>query len=553
MPVPKPNSGESQKDFIGRCMSQLVGEEGKDKEQAAAICFSTFRKAEGDLDIDAILKFKGNEHDDFMKECMAEMKDEAKCEEMFKKRQMMKGTETWVTLDEMKSLCPKCAEAMRKANLSKVNLNQIYKDEASLKAWFEKCFSKSENAMEIQMFDPISKDTEKTIANFLKNNEGKDVVLKINSPGGNIFPGIGIFNLINDHTGKVIADIYGIAYSMMSLISMGADEIIVHEGSRMMLHNPFAEDASGDYKELGKTAEEVEELTKWMAGIYARRTGLSEKQIMKMMEDVTYLDADEAVRLKFADRKEPLKDKGKLKNHHSEIILNYKTIPRFVWAMTTKSELTDEEKKMLEQLQKKLGVQTFDAILTKIDELLLQGKAEPGNGQVDLAKIEAVLVPKITAQLKVNYDEQLKSMTAIIDEKDGTLQILAKERSQRRLNDRNKIITELTGKYINAAQAGKLKAAYVDIDLKAVDDTEKWFETSIEAAKAGGEVFANLSKESGDSTDDNFSNKTAAQELDQKAKALAAEKKIAYRAALDQVKAANPELVKRYNNELTVR
>lgn len=127
----------------------------------------------------------------------------------------------------------------------------------------------------------------------------KDVTVNINSPGGNMFEGIAIYNRLRQHRGAIKVNVLGIAASAASAIAMAGDEIIMNTGSQMMVHNPVV-GIAGDYRDLAEAAAVVKGFRDSAAEIYVNRTNLPQNQIHKMMNDETFMTAQQAVDKGFA-------------------------------------------------------------------------------------------------------------------------------------------------------------------------------------------------------------------------------------------------------------
>jgi len=128
----------------------------------------------------------------------------------------------------------------------------------------------------------------------------KDITLRLNSVGGSVVEGIAMYQAIRRHEGTVVAYVDGIAASMASVILQAADERHVSRGSYVMIHNPQSP-ADGEASELRHTAEILDKIREDMLDIYEASTSMDRAKIAKMMDDETYLTADEAVKMGFAD------------------------------------------------------------------------------------------------------------------------------------------------------------------------------------------------------------------------------------------------------------
>lgn len=95
----------------------------------------------------------------------------------------------------------------------------------------------------ISVFDVIGQDywgegvTAKRIAGALRAMNGADVTVNINSPGGDMFEGLAIYNLLREYEGRVTVKVLGIAASAVSVIAMAGDDIQIGRGAFLMIHN----------------------------------------------------------------------------------------------------------------------------------------------------------------------------------------------------------------------------------------------------------------------------------------------------------------------------
>ena len=143
--------------------------------------------------------------------------------------------------------------------------------------------------------------TAKRISAALRSiGPGKDVDVLINSPGGNMFEGVSIYNLLREHKGKVTVKIVGLAASAASIIAMAGDEIQIGKSSFMMIHNSWNR-VVGNRHDLREMADFVEPFDESMAGVYSDRSGISVDEIKTMMDDETWLNGESAVEKGFAD------------------------------------------------------------------------------------------------------------------------------------------------------------------------------------------------------------------------------------------------------------
>lgn len=148
--------------------------------------------------------------------------------------------------------------------------------------------------------------TPKAFKKELKQHTG-DITVRINSPGGDVFAGVSIYNALVEHEGKVTVKVDALAASAASFVAMAGEEIIMLPGSMMMIHNPWTF-AMGNKDELAKVVEMLEKTGESIASIYVARTGKSEEEIAELLSSETWMTAQEAVDLGFAtEAQEPKK------------------------------------------------------------------------------------------------------------------------------------------------------------------------------------------------------------------------------------------------------
>lgn len=142
--------------------------------------------------------------------------------------------------------------------------------------------------------------TAKRIAAALRYIGDKDVVVNINSPGGDVFEGLAIYNLLREHPGAVTVKVLGLAASAASIIAMAGDEVQVARAGFLMIHNTWVY-ASGNRHALRDIADTLEPFDAALAGIYSVRSGISEAEIATMLDKETWIGGAEAVEKGFAD------------------------------------------------------------------------------------------------------------------------------------------------------------------------------------------------------------------------------------------------------------
>ena len=144
--------------------------------------------------------------------------------------------------------------------------------------------------------------TDLTYDDFRKEMQGQsgDIELMINSPGGSVHEGIGIYNTIAEYSGKVTAYVNGIAASIASVIAMAADEVVVYQNSQMMIHKAWTV-AIGNSDDFRSLVGVLDILDSDIARIYSEKTGKPESAIIEAMSGETYYTAEQAVDFGLAD------------------------------------------------------------------------------------------------------------------------------------------------------------------------------------------------------------------------------------------------------------
>ncbi|MCI9229752.1 MAG: Clp protease ClpP [Lachnospiraceae bacterium] len=132
------------------------------------------------------------------------------------------------------------------------------------------------------------------------NSGTGDITVWINSPGGDCVAAAQIYNMLSNYKGKVTVKIDGIAASAASVITMAGDTVLVSPVSMLMIHNP-ATIAWGDHAEMQKAMDMLSEVKESIINAYVLKTGLSRPKLSHLMDAETWMDANKAVELGFAD------------------------------------------------------------------------------------------------------------------------------------------------------------------------------------------------------------------------------------------------------------
>lgn len=179
--------------------------------------------------------------------------------------------------------------------------------------------------------------------------EVDEIDVFINSPGGDVFAGFAIYNILKRYPAKKVVTVDGLAASAASIIAMAGDEIYIPENATLMIHNAWT-CARGGAEDLRKAADELDRVNAQIVSVYteANRTGKESAEIAEMMNAETWMTGSEAVEMGFADDLLPAKqiaacaDLEKFAYKHPEIADK--------WAETQPP--TDIETDLEEQIKK---------------------------------------------------------------------------------------------------------------------------------------------------------------------------------------------------------
>lgn len=159
----------------------------------------------------------------------------------------------------------------------------------------------------ISVYDVIGYDywtgegvTAKRIAGALRVMGPGPVTVNVNSPGGDMFEGLAIYNMLREHDGEVTVKVLGLAASAASVIAMAGDTVQVARSGFLMIHNCWGI-GIGNRHEFARLSREMEPFDRAMADIYAARTGGERDDMAALMDDETWFGGSDAVEQGFAD------------------------------------------------------------------------------------------------------------------------------------------------------------------------------------------------------------------------------------------------------------
>ncbi|MBR9764137.1 MAG: Clp protease ClpP [Rhodobacteraceae bacterium] len=201
---------------------------------------------------------------------------------------------------------------MSKRNLPKVDLGakpgvQSDISPKALQRWSPDVKAAAgEDEATISVLDPIGADiwgdgvTARRISAALRAIGDRPVTVNVNSPGGDYFEGLAIYNLLREHKQKVTVNVLGVAASAASVIAMAGDQVRIARAGWLMIHNTWIL-AAGDRNALREVADWLEPFDAMAVDIYATRTGIAEAELAKMLDRETWIGGQAAVDQGFAD------------------------------------------------------------------------------------------------------------------------------------------------------------------------------------------------------------------------------------------------------------
>jgi ATP-dependent Clp protease protease subunit len=180
--------------------------------------------------------------------------------------------------------------------------------EGALDRWNPGVKAAAEGEASISIYEVIGEDpwtgggvTVKRIDAALRSiGSTKDVTVNINSPGGDVFEGIAIYNRLREHQGQVNVKILGLAASAASIIAMAGDNIKIGASSFLMIHNAWVL-AVGNRHDMREVADFLEPFDRALADVYVARAGQELPAVQAAMDAETWLNGSQAVELGYAD------------------------------------------------------------------------------------------------------------------------------------------------------------------------------------------------------------------------------------------------------------
>ena len=184
----------------------------------------------------------------------------------------------------------------------------------------------------IQIFDQIGEDwfggsglSGKQFSDVLSEVGNGPLLVEINSPGGNVWDGLSIYNQLRGRRAPVTTRVVGIAASIASIIALAGDKVEMADAALMMIHDPSGM-ASGTSEDMRKMADALDQHAEVLVGVYAKKTGRSPESIRAAMKAETWFTTAEAIQFGLVDK--PIKQLAMAAKWHPRAVT--KTAPETV-------------------------------------------------------------------------------------------------------------------------------------------------------------------------------------------------------------------------------
>ena len=180
-------------------------------------------------------------------------------------------------------------------------------DERALDDWNAGVMAAQTSDNTISMLEVIGEDwwsgggvTSKRVSAALRAIGDQEVFVDLNSPGGDFFEGVAIYNMLRAHPRKVTVRILSLAASAASVIAMAGDDIQIGKAGFLMVHNAWVV-AIGNRHDLAEAAKTMEPFDDAMATVYADRAGVKKAKAAEWMDAETWFNGEQAVSAGLAD------------------------------------------------------------------------------------------------------------------------------------------------------------------------------------------------------------------------------------------------------------
>ena len=229
--------------------------------------------------------------------------------------------------------------------------------------------------------------------------------IHINSPGGDVFQGLAIYNFLKRHKSEKTVYVDGMAGSIASIIAMAGDKVVMPENAFMFIHNPWTVTA-GNADDLRQEAEALMKMQTALMAVYAERTGLPDADLQQMMDDDTWLTASEAVEFGFADE---IAGAVKMAAKYNPAL--YASIPVEIAMKLTGDDEMDESAPVAEQPVAE-EVEQVEAVIEPDAEAVVAEEEAKADEVVEQTAAESVEEPPVDEPELVDARAEFKAFVA---------------------------------------------------------------------------------------------------------------------------------------------
>ncbi len=269
--------------------------------------------------------------------------------------------------------------------------------------WYE--INAQDENVEVMIFDEIglwgirAEDFRREFDRSVANASSINVV--VNSPGGDVFDGVAMYNTIARYRERTTVEVAGVAASIASIIALAGDRMVMDTGTFFMIHNPwaFALGTAGDLRQRADTLDAVRDE---MIGIYQERSNLDRDAILEAMEAETWYNPDQAYQAGFAQEITTREDEQIAARSFDWRTYGYRRVPQPLWEARRRNVVPKTERDLEESLVA-LGYSKRQAERIVSDGYRsLQGEPAEDEAQGDPAAIREI-GDALQSQLEVFY------------------------------------------------------------------------------------------------------------------------------------------------------
>lgn len=285
--------------------------------------------------------------------------------------------------------------------------------------------------------------------------ENEPIELQFSCLGGDVLGGLQICSILSDAQKKghkTIANVTSIAASMASVVACACQELNLYEGAFLMCHLPWTM-TMGNSKDLQKEIATLEQLKNAMVKFYKTKFELTDEELDKMLEDETWIDADNFKNYKLncniVENGEPLKIAASISEKH------FKNIPKRVLDMKNKAENVSAEETLKEEIVEEVTEEKQEQELAPEEEKKVEEVVEEvtKDETTEEKPEEETVEEKTTEELKEEV-EALKARVAELEKENEELKAKCGEKAEE-VPEEEKVEEKTEEEVVTKAEADK--------------------------------------------------------------------------------------------------